>query len=141
MKKWKRYRSLRRLVVALAGVAVAVPIAQAQAKHDLGFTQSATATRSAKLVYGVRVGLYPQLPVDDQEAIRHPRSVAIGGYSPSALGKTNLDRTSTPVASGTSDTFSWGDAGIGATIGLALPLLAALGVMLVRGSRAGQPAL
>jgi hypothetical protein len=140
MKKWKRYRSLRRLVVALAAVAVAVPVAQAQAKHDPGFTRPATA-QTAKLVYGVPAGLYQRLPADDQEAIRHPQSAAIGGYSSSALGKTNLVRTSTSVASGTSDTFSWGDAGIGAAGGLVFTSLAALGVLLVRRSRMGQPAV
>jgi hypothetical protein len=140
MKKWKRSRSLRRLVVAFAAVAVAVPVAQAHAKHDVGSVQPASA-QSAKLVYGVPVGLYQRLPSDDQEAIRHPRSVAIGGYSPSALGKTSLVRISTSVASGTRDTFSWGDAGLGAASGLALMLLTTLGVVLVRRSRTGQPVL
>jgi hypothetical protein len=140
MKKWKRYPSLRRLVVAVAAVAVAAPVAQAQAKPDPGFTQPATA-QSAKLVYGIPVGAYRRLPADDQEAIRHPRSVAIGGYFPSALGKTSPVRTSTPVVFGASDTFGWGDAGIWAGSFLVLTTLAALGVLLVCRNRMGQPAV
>ena len=140
MKKWRRYRSLRRMVVALAAVAGAVPVAQAQAQADPGFTQSPTA-QSAKLVSGIPVGAYRRLPAEDQEALRPSRSVAIGGGSSSALGKVNLVRTSTPVVYDTSDTFSWGDAGIWAASGLAVTSLAALGVLLVCRSRVGQPAV
>jgi len=138
MKKWKRYRSLRRMVVALAAAAVAVPVAQAQA--DPGFTQSPTA-QSAKLVSGIPVGAYRRLPADDQEALRPLRSVEIGGGSPSALGKTNLVRTSTPVVSDTSNTFSWGDAGMWAASGLVIMSLAVFGVLLACRSRMGQPAV
>jgi hypothetical protein len=140
MKKWKRYRSLRRLVVALAAVAVAVPVAQAQAKHDPGLTQSPTA-QSTKLVSGIPVSAYRRLPAEDQEALRPPRSVAIGSSSSSALGKTNLVRTSMPVVFDSSGTFSWGDAGIWAASFLVLTSLAALGVVLVCRSRMGQPAV
>ena len=142
MKKWKRYRFLRGLVVAFAAAAVAVPVAQAQAqaRHAPGFKQPATA-QSAKLVYGVPVASFRRLPADDQEAILHPRSVAIGGYFPSALGKTSPVRTSAPVVFGTSDTFSWGDAGIWAGSFLVLTTLAALGVLLVCRNRIGQPAV
>jgi hypothetical protein len=139
MKKWKRYRSLRRLVVVFASVAVAVPVAQVQAQstqHDPGFTQSASA-QAAKRVYGIPVDSYRRLPADDQEALRPPRSVAIGGYSPS--GPTV--RTSTPVAYDTSDTLSWGDAGIWAASGLVLMSFAALGILLVLRGRMGQPAV
>jgi hypothetical protein len=140
MKKWKRYRFLRGLVVAFAAAAVAVPVAQAQAQHAPGFKQPATA-QSAKLVYGVPVASFRRLPADDQEAILHPRSVATGGYFPSALGKTSPVRTSTPVVFGTSDTFSWGDAGIWAGSFLVLTTLAALAVLLVCRNRMGQPAV
>lgn len=138
MKKWKRYRFLRGLVVAFAAAAVAVPVAQAQ--DAPGFKQPATA-QNTKLVYGVPVASFRRLPADDQEAILHPRSVAIGGYFPSALGKTSPVRTSTPVVFGTSDTFSWGDAGIWAGSFLVLTTLAALGVLLVCRNRIGQPAV
>jgi len=152
MKKWKRYRSLRRLVVAFAAVAVAVPVAQAQAQttqHDPGFTQPATA-QTAKRVYGISMDSYRRLPAEDQEALRPPRSAAIGGHSPSsavggysppAPGNTHFVRTSTPVAYDTSDTFSWGDAGIWAASGLVLMSFAALGALLVLRSRMGQPAV
>lgn len=141
MKKWKRYRSLRRLVVAFAAVAVAVPVAQVQAQaqatqHDPGFTQLASA-QTAKRVYGIPVDSYRRLPADDQEALRPPRGVAIGGYSPSAP----TIRTSTPVPYDTSDTFSWGDAGIWAASGLALMSFAVLGVLLVLRGRMSQPAV
>jgi len=139
MKKWKRYRSFRRLVVSFAAVAVAVPVAQVQAQptqHDPGFTQLASA-QTAKRVYGIPVDSYRRLPADDQEALRPPRSVAIGGYSPSAP----TVRTSTPVAYDTSDTFSWGDAGIWAVSGLVLMSFAVLGVLLVLRGRMGQPAV
>ena len=50
MKKWKRYRSFRRLVVAFAAVAVAVPVAQAQVtQQDQGLTQP-TAAQTAKRI-------------------------------------------------------------------------------------------
>ena len=150
MKKWKRYRSLRRLVVAFGAVAVAVPVAQAQAmQHDPGFTQPATA-QTAKRVYGISVDSYRRLPAEDQEALRPPRnatigghspSSAIGGYSPPAPGRTHFVRTSTPVAYDTSDTFSWGDAGILAASGLVLTSFAALGALLVLRNRMGQPAV
>ena len=151
MKKWKRYRSLRRLVVAVAAVAVAVPVAQVQAQDDPGFTQPATA-QTAKRVYGLPADSYRRLPADDQEALRPPRSAAtrghspssaVGGYSPSAPGKTNLVRTSTPVVyDSTSDTGSWADAGIWAGSGLVIMSFAALGgVLLTRRSRIGQPAV
>ena len=142
MKKWKRYRSLRRLVVAVAAVAVAVPVAQVQAQDDPGFTQPATA-QTAKRVYGLPADSYRRLPADDQEALRPPRSVATGGYSPSAPGKTNLVRTSTPVLyDSTSDTGSWADAGIWAGSGVVIMSFAALGgVLLTRRSRIGQPAV
>jgi len=151
MKKWKRYRSLRRLVVAFAAVAVAVPVAQAQAQatQNDGSTQPATA-QTAKRVYGISVNSYRHLPAEDQEALRPPRSAAIGGdsstgsvgaYSPPAPAKTRLVHTSTPVAYDTSNTFSWGDAGIWAASGLVLMSFAALGVLLVPRSRMGQPAV
>jgi hypothetical protein len=151
MKKWKRYRSLRRLVVAFAAVAVAVPVAQVQAQtmqQDPGFTQTATA-QTAKRVYGISADSYRRLPAEDQEALRPPRSAAtgghspssaVGGYSPSAPGKTHFVRTSTPVPYDTSDTFSWGDAGIWAASGLVLMSFAALGVLLALRARMGQPA-
>jgi len=140
MRNWKRYRPLRRLVVALAAVAVAVPVAQAQAKQDPGSVQSPTA-KSAKLVSGIPVSAYRRLPAEDQEALRPPRSVAIGGGSPSAPGKVNLVRTSMPVASDTSDTFSWGDAGLWAASGLGVMSLAVFGVLLACRSRMRQPAV
>jgi hypothetical protein len=152
MKKWKRYRSLRRLVVAFAAVAVAVPVAQARAQatqHDPGVTQSAAA-QTAKRAYGISLDSYRRLPAEDQEALRPPRSAAIvshspsstvGRYSPPAPGKTHFVRTSTPVAYDTSDAFSWGDAGIWAASGLVLMSFAALGVLLVPRSRIGQPAV
>ena len=67
MKKWKRYLSLRRSVVALAAVAVAVPVAQAnaQAMHNPGFNQP-TAGQRAKLLYGIPASSYRRLPADDQ---------------------------------------------------------------------------
>ena len=138
MKKWKRYRSLRRLVVALAAVAVAVPVAQAQA--DPGITQSPTA-QSAKLVSGIPVGAYRRLPADDQEALRPPRSVAIGGGPSSVPVKVHLVRASTPVVSDTSNTFSWGDAGMWAGSGLVIMSLAVFGVLLACRSRMSQPAV
>ena len=150
MKKWKRYRSLRRLVVAFAAVAVAAPVAQVQAQtmqQDPGFTQTATA-QTAKRVYGISVDSYRRLPAEDQEALRPPRSAAVGshspssavgGYSPPAPAKTRLVVTSTPVAYDTSDTFSWGDAGIWAASGLVLMSFAALGVLLALRARMGQP--
>src|SRR5438874_2219544 len=107
MKKWKRYRSLRRLVVAFAAVAVAVPVAQAQAQatqQDSGYTQPATA-QTAKRVYGIPADSYRRLPADDQQALRPLRSVAsgarspsaaVGGPSPSKLSKTAPAHTSTP---------------------------------------------
>ena len=152
MKKWKRYRSLRRLVVAFAAVAVAVPVAQAQAQatqNDPGSTQPATA-QTAKRVYGISVNSYRHLPAEDQEALRPPRSAAIGGdsstgsvgaYSPPAPAKTRLVVTSTPVAYDTSDTFSWGGAGIWVASGLVLMSFAALAALLVPRSRMGQPAV
>ena len=152
MKKWKRYRSLRRLVVAFAAVAVAVPVAQAQAQatqNDPGSTQPATA-QTAKRAYGISVDSYRHLPAEDQEALRPPRSAAIGnqspssaigGYSPPAPAKTRLVHTSTPVAYDTSDTFSWGGAGIWVASGLVLMSFAALAVLLVPRSRMGQPAV
>lgn len=140
MKKWKRYRSLRRMVVALAAVAVAVPVAQAQAQADPGITQSPTA-QSAKLVSGIPVGAYRRLPADDQEALRPPRSVAIGGGPSSVPGKVHLVRTSTPVVSDTSNTFSWGDASMWAASGLVIMSLAVFGVLLACRSRMGQPAV
>jgi len=152
MKKWKRYRSLRRLVVAFAAVAVAVPVAQAKAQatqNDPGSTKPATA-QTAKRVYGISVNSYRHLPAEDQEALRPPRSAAIGGdsstgsvgaYSPPAPAKTRLVVTSTPVAYDTSDTFSWGGAGIWVASGLVLMSFAALAVLLVPRSRMGQPAV
>jgi hypothetical protein len=151
MKKWKRYLSLRRMVVALAAVAVAVPAAQASAQvpRHPGSTQPATA-ETAKLSYGIPVSSYRRLPADDQQALQHPRSVAIGGYSPSvaigdssppALGKTNPVRTSTPVVSETSNTFNWDAAGFWTASGLVLTSFAALGALLVRRGRMGQPAV
>ena len=144
MKKWKRYRSLRRLVVAFAAVAVAVPVAQAQAtQHDPGFTQPATA-QTAKRIYGIPADAYRRLPADDQEALRPPRyapSVRVGGSSPSAPAKTAIVNTSTPVVYDTSSTFSWGSAGIWAASGLVLMSFAALGGLLVVRSRMGQPAV
>jgi hypothetical protein len=140
MEEWTRYRFLRGLVVVFAAAAVAVPVAQAQEQHAPGFKQPATA-ESAKLVYGIPVGSYRRLPADDQEAIRHPRSVAIGGDFPSTLGKASPGRTSAPVVFGTSDTLSWGDAGIWAGSFLVLTTLAALGVLLVCRNRMGQPAV
>jgi hypothetical protein len=139
MKKWKRYRSLRRLIVAFAAVAVAIPVAQVQAQatqHDPGVTQLPSA-QTAKRVYGISVDSYRRLPADDQEALRPPRGVAIGGYSPSAP----TVRTSTPVAYDTSDTFGWGDAGIWAASGLVFMSFAVLGVLLVLRGRMGQPAV
>jgi hypothetical protein len=143
MKKWKRYRSLRRLVVACAAVAVAVPVAQVQAQatqQDPSSTQPASA-QTAKRIYGIPVDSYRRLPADDQQALRPPRSVAVGGYASPAPGKTNVAPTSTPVAYDTSDTFSWGDAGIWAASGLVLMSFAALGVLLVLRNRMGQPAV
>jgi hypothetical protein len=150
MKNWKRYRSLGRLVVGFAALAVAVPVAQAQATQpDPGSTQPATA-QTAKRVYGISVDSYRRLPAEDQEALRPPRSAAIGGhsslsavgaYSPSAPAKTHFVRTSTPVPYDTSDTFSWGAAGMWAASGLVLMSFAALGALLVLRSRVGQPAV
>src|SRR2546422_5203336 len=58
MKKWKRYRSFRRLVVAFAAVAVAVPVAQAQVtQQDQGLTQP-TAAQTAKRIYGISADAY-----------------------------------------------------------------------------------
>jgi len=145
MKKWKRYLSLRRSVVALAAVAVAVPVAQAnaQATHNPGFTQPAAAKR-AKLVYGIPASSYRRLPADDQEALRPPRyapAVRVGGSSPSTPAKTDIVNTSTPAVYDTSSTFSWGSAGIWAASGLVLMSFAALGALLVVRSRMGQPAV
>lgn len=144
MKKWKRYRSLRRVVVAFAAVAVAAPVAQAQA-------QAAT-TQTAKSVYGIPADSYRRLPAEDQAALRPLRSVAtgasspspaIGGPSPSAPGKTDLVRTSTPpVVFDSSNTSNWGEARIWAASGLVLISFAALGgVLLARRSHMGQPAV
>jgi len=142
MRKWKRYLSLRRSVVALAAVAVAVPVAQAnaQAMHNPGFNQP-TAGQRAKLVYGIPASSYRRLPADDQEALRPPRSVAIGDSAAPVLGTTNVVRTSTPVASGTSSTFNWGAAGFWTLSGLVLTSFAALGVLVVRRGRISQPAV
>ncbi|MEN3313493.1 MAG: hypothetical protein V7645_2822 [Actinomycetota bacterium] len=143
MTKWKRYRSLRRLAVAFAAVAVAVPVAQVQAQatqQDPDVTQPASA-QTAKRVYGIPVDSYRRLPADDQQALRPLRSVAVGGYASSVPGKTGPVRTSTPVAYDTSDTFSWGSAGIWAGSGLVLMSFAALGVLLVLRGRMGQPAV
>jgi hypothetical protein len=138
MKKWKRYRSLRRLVVAFAAVAVAVPVAQAQA---------ATA-QTAKSVYGISAQSYRHLPADDQQALRPLRtasspSAAIGGPSPSAPAKTEPVHTSAPVVfDSSSATFSWSDAGIWAGGGFVFISFAALGgLLLARRSRIGQPAV
>jgi hypothetical protein len=142
MRKWKRYLFLRRSVIALAAVAVAVPVAQAnaQAPHDPGFNQPAAA-KSAKLVYGIPASSYRRLPADDQEALRPPRSVAIGDSPAPAFATTNVVRTSTPVASGTSSTFNWGAAGFWTVSGLVLASLAALGVLVARRGRISQPAV
>jgi len=139
MRKWKRYLSLRRSVVALAAVAVAVPVAQANAQNS-GFNQP-TAGQRAKLVYGIPASSYRRLPADDQEALRPPRSVAIGDSAAPVLGTTNVVRTSTPVASGTSSTFNWGAAGFWTLSGLVLTSFAALGVLVVRRGRISQPAV
>jgi hypothetical protein len=152
MKKWMRYRSLRRLVVVLAAVAVAVPVAQAQAqamRQDPGLTQAATA-QTANRVYGIPADSYRRLPAEDQQALRPPRSVATvartsssgsGGYGPSTP-KTVRVRTSTPAVFDSSTTFSWGDASIWAASGLVLMSFGALGgLLLARRSRVGQPAV
>ncbi|HEY8775919.1 MAG TPA: hypothetical protein VIM33_05485 [Gaiellaceae bacterium] len=143
MKKWKRYRSLRRLVVAFAAVAVVVPVGQARA-------QAATA-QAAKSVYGISAQSYRHLPADDQQALRPVRSVAtgslspsapIGGNSPAAPAKTDPVRASTPVVFDSSATSSWSDMGIWAGSGLMLISFAALGgLLLARRSRMGQPAV
>ena len=153
MKKWKRYRSLRRLVVAFAAVAVAVPVAQAQAQatqQDPGLMQPATAP-TAKRVYGISAESYRHLPADDQQALRplrtvatgvHSPSAAIGGYAPSTPAKTHPSRSSTPAVFDSSSTFSWGDASIWAASGLVLMSFGALGgLLLARRSRVGQPAV
>jgi hypothetical protein len=147
MKKWKRYWSFRRLVVAFAAMAVAVPVAQAQAQvtqQDPGFTP-ATA-QAAKRIYGIPADAYRRLPADDQEALRPPSyaaSVRVGGSSPSTTAKTAIVNTSTPAVYDTSSTFSWGSAGIWAASGLVLMSFAAFGALLVVRSRSrmGQPAV
>jgi hypothetical protein len=141
MKQWKRYWSLRRLVVAFAAVAVAVPVAQARAQT----------TAQTKSVYGIAAASYRHLPADDQQALRPVRSVAtgslspsaaIGGNSPSAPVKTDPVRASTPVVFDSSAAFSWGDVGVWAGSGLVLISFAALGgLLLARRSRVGQPAI
>jgi len=142
MKKWKRYRSLRRLVVAFAAVAVAVPVGQARAQ--------ATTAQTAKSVYGISAQAYRHLPADDQQALRPVRSVATGSLSPSSSGgnspsgpaKTDPVPTSTPVVFDSSAAFSWSDVGIWAGSGLMLISFAALGgLLLARRSRVGQPAV
>lgn len=135
MKRWKRYRAWRRLFVALAVVAFAVPVAQARAMHDVASVQTTVAPPAPVVSAGERV---PYLPPDDQEAIRHPGSVAIGGYSDSALGNA-----STRTVAQSPDTFSWADAGIGAGGVFVLTLIVSLGVILVRRSdtHTAQPAL
>jgi cytoskeletal protein RodZ len=153
MKKWKRYRSLRRLVVSFAAVAVAVPVAQAKAQatqQDPGFTQPPTA-QTAKRVYGIPADSYRRLPAEDQEALRpsvatYSPSATTGGYSPSTPGKTGPLRTSTHVPTSTPAVFdssdSWGDASIWGASGLVLISFGALGgVLLARRSRLGQPAV
>jgi hypothetical protein len=146
MKKWKRYRSFRRLVVAFAAVAVAVPVAQVQAQvtqQDQGLTQP-TAVQTAKRIYGIPANAYRRLPADDQQALRTPRyapSVRVGGSSPSTTAKTAIVNSSTPAVYDTSSTFSWGSAGIWAASGLVLMSFAALGALLVVRSRMGQPAV
>ena len=141
MKKWKRYRSLRRLVVAFAAVAVAVPVAQAQA----------ATVQTAKSIYGISAASYRHLPADDQQALRPVRSVATGSLSPSAVSggnapsapaKTVSVPASTPVVFDSSATFSWGDVGIWAGSGLVFVSFAALGgLLLARRSRMGEPAV
>ncbi len=146
MKKWKRYRSLRRLVVAFAAVAVAVPVAQVQAQvtqQNQGRTQP-TAAQTAKRIYGIPADAYRRLPADDQEALRPPRyapSVRVGGSSPPTSAKTAIVNTSTPAVYDTSSTFSWSSAGIWAASGLVLMSFAALGALLLVRSRTGQPAV
>jgi len=144
MKKWKRYRSFRRLVVAFAAVAVAVPVAQAQVtQQNQGRTQP-PAAQTAKRIYGIPASAYRRLPADDQEALRPPRyapSVRVGGSSPSTPAKTDIVNTSTPAVYDTSSTFSWGSAGIWAASGLVLMSFAALGALLVVRSRMGEPAV
>jgi hypothetical protein len=146
MKKWKRYWSFRRLVVAFAAMAVAVPVAQAQVQvtqRDQGFTQPAMA-QTAKRIYGISADAYRRLPADDQEALRPPRyaaSVRVGGSSPSTTAKTAIVNTSTPAVYDTSSTFSWGSAGIWAASALVLMSFAAFGALLVVRSRMGQPAV
>ncbi len=144
MKKWKRYRSFRRLVVAFAAVAVAVPVAQAQVtQQNQGRTQP-PAAQTAKRIYGIPASAYRRLPADDQEALRPPRyapAVRVGGSSPSTTAKTAIVNTSTPAVYDTSSTFSWGSAGIWAASGLVLMSFAALGALLVVRSRMGQPAV
>jgi hypothetical protein len=125
--------------VAFAAVAVAVPVAQAQA---------ATA-QTAKSVYGISAQSYRHLPADDQQALRplstgSSPSAAIGGPSPSAPAKTDPVRTSTPVVvfDSSSATFSWSDAGVWAGSGFVFISFAALGgLLLARRSRIGQPAV
>jgi hypothetical protein len=136
MKAWKRYRSLRRLVVAFAAVAVAVPVAQAQAtQQDPGLTRPATA-QTAKRVYGIPAASYRRLPAEDQEALRPPRSVATYSTSSTRGG------ISTPAVFDSSSTSSWGDASIWGASGLVLISFAALGgALLARRSRVGQPAV
>ena len=146
MKKWKRYRSLRRLVVAFAAVAVAVPVAQVQAQvtqQNQGRTQP-TAAQTAKRIYGIPADAYRRLPADDQEALRPPRyapSVRVEGSSPSTSAKTAIVDTSTPAVYDTSSTLSWSSAGIWAASGLVLMSFAALGALLLVRSRTGQPAV
>jgi len=145
MKKWKRYRSLRRLVVAFAAVAVVVPVSQVQAQttqQDPGLTQPAAA-QTAKRIYGIPADSYRRLPADDQQALRPPQSVATGANSPSTTGKTNPAPTSAPVVVfDSSNAFSWGAVSIWAASGLVLISFGAMaGILLVRRSRVGQPAV
>ena len=140
MKKWKRYRSLRRLVVAFAAVAVVVPVAQVQAQttqQDPGLTQPAAA-QTAKRIYGIPADSYRRLPADDQQALRPPQN-----NSPSTTGKTNPAPTSAPVVVfDSSNAFSWGAVSIWAASGLVLISFGAMaGILLVRRSRVGQPAV
>src|SRR2546430_16437948 len=72
MKKWKRYRSFRRLVVAFAAVAVAGPVAQAQAEvtqQDHGLTQP-TALATAKRIQAIPAQADHRLPGDRSETTR-----------------------------------------------------------------------
>jgi len=106
---------LRNLVVGLALVVIAVPVAQARVDGSSGWS----GPRGAEKVTGVLDAPRPAAP----DALR---SNQLGMTQPKVVPQSS--RAPTRVVS-RSDGFDWGDAGIGAGTVVAVMLLAAGGML------------